>query len=58
MSRAIALALHTFEVRGFEFRGFQQIRAAYVRLSSVNAEASAILAANEKLRSTARGWLL
>jgi hypothetical protein len=58
MPRVIALALNQFEARGFELPSLRQFRAAYARITQVNADAAAMFAANDAVRSTARCWLL
>lgn len=58
MPRVIAFALTTFEDHRHEFPSLRQFRAAYVRITQVNADAAAMFAANDAVRSTARSWLL
>ncbi len=58
MSRAISIALNTFEVHGFELPRFQRLRSALARVGQVDAAATAVYSENQAIRNSSRGWMI
>jgi hypothetical protein len=54
MSRAVSLVLNQFEMPRLGFASFAGLRASFARATTLNADASSMLAANEAIRNSSR----
>ena len=58
MSRAITLAIAQIEARTAALLGFERLRKAVARATSVDAVAAQIYSDNQAIRSSSRGWMV
>ena len=58
MTRAVALVLNRFEMPRVVLPSLSGLRASFARASKLNADAANIMAANDAIRRSSRGWMI
>jgi hypothetical protein len=58
MSRSLTFALTQLEMPRLVFPSLAELRVSFSRATAVQADAAAMFAANETIRSSSRGWMV